>query len=461
MSDPWSGDACSLVDEFRAGRRSPLDELDATLSAIERSDLNAFSFIDADAARELAATADVSLPFGGVPVGVKELTDVRGWPQTEASVVLRDRVAKRDSTVVRRLRSSGAVPVGLTTASEFGGISLTYTKLNGATANPWSRDRTPGGSSGGSAAAVAGGLVALATGGDGGGSIRIPAAFTGLPGLKATYGRIPRGPALFVGSLTAVSGCLSRSVRDIARYLDVANGFDPRDPTSLPRVDGWEAGLGAQELRGRRVGISSDLGCAMVDDAVAARVLETALELCARAGLEVVDIPIAIPELGLEWALAGLVEVRHDLGPAYPECATELTPQIAFGLELSERMYNLERRVRIEETRTNINEAMADVFDQVDFIMTPTVVDVAFGAKGPFPTTFNGVKAGAGNNGALTIPSNIYGNPAVSIPAGTVNGLPVGLQVLAPHHRDPWLLDLALIAERELGWPKVAPNAPM
>ena len=96
MSDPWSGDACSLVDEFRAGRRSPLDELDATLSAIERSDLNAFSFIDADAARELAATADVSLPFGGVPVGVKELTDVRGWPQTEASVVLRDRVAKRD-----------------------------------------------------------------------------------------------------------------------------------------------------------------------------------------------------------------------------------------------------------------------------------------------------------------------------------------------------------------------------
>ena len=443
-----------------AGQRSPVEEMDATLAAIERSDLNAFSFVDADAARELSETADVGLPFGGVPVGVKELTDTRGWPRTEASLVLRDRVASRDSTVVARLRASGAVPVGLTTASEFGGISLTYTKLNGATANPWSLDRTPGGSSGGSAAAVAGGLVTLATAGDGGGSIRIPAAFTGLPGLKATYGRIPRGPELFVGSLTAVSGCLSRSVRDIARYLDVANGFDPRDPTSLPRVDGWEAGLGTHDLLGRRVALSPNLGCAVVDDMVSTRVMEMASELCRLAGLELVDLPVTIPELGLEWMLAGLIEVRHDLGAAYPDCAGDLTPQIKFGLELSERMYNLNRRVRVEEARTSINEVMADAFDRVDFIMTPTVVDVAFGVKGPFPTTFNGVEAGAGNNGALTIPSNVNGSPAVSIPAGTVNGLPVGLQVLAPHHREAWLLDLALLAEREMGWPMVAPSAP-
>ena len=232
MPDPWLGDASALVEAFRAGRRSPTEELEATLAAIERSDLNAFSFVAADSARAAAASADVSLPFGGVPVGVKELTDVGGWPQTEACLVLRERVAPQDATVVQRLRAAGAVLVGLTTASEFGGISLTYTKLNGATSNPWDLERTPGGSSGGSAAAVAGGLVPLATGGDGGGSIRIPAAFTGLPGLKTTYGRIPRGPDLFVGSLTASSGCLSRSVRDIARYLDVWNGFDPRDPTA-------------------------------------------------------------------------------------------------------------------------------------------------------------------------------------------------------------------------------------
>jgi aspartyl-tRNA(Asn)/glutamyl-tRNA(Gln) amidotransferase subunit A len=461
MSDPWLGDASTLVDEFRSGRRSPAEELDATLAALERSALNAFSFVAADAARAAAAAADVSLPLGGVPVGVKELTDVGGWPQTEASLVLRDRVAARDSTVVQRLRAAGAVLVGLTTASEFGGISLTYTKLNGPTRNPWDRERTPGGSSGGSAAAVAGGLVALATGGDGGGSIRIPAAFTGLPGLKTTYGRIPRGPELFVGSLTASSGCLSRSVRDIARYLDVTNGFDPRDPTSLPRVDGWETGLGAQDLRGRRAVISPDLGRAVVDAEVVAAVMDAAERLVRAAGLVRVDIPVKVPDLGLEWALAGLAEVRHDLGDAYPDCADDLTPQIAFGLRMAEQMYDLKARVRIEANRTAMNETMADLFEQVDFVITATVADVAFGKKGPFPTVFNGVEAGPGNNGALTIPSNIYGNPAISIPAGMVRGLPVGLQVLAPHHREADLLDLALVAERDLPWPATAPGAPI
>ncbi len=123
----------------------------------------------------------MSLPFGGVPLGIKELDSVAGWPATEASVALRDDVAAQDSTKVTRLRAAGAIPIGLTTSSEFGGVNLTRTKLNGATRNPWSLEHTPGGSSGGSAAAVAGGLLTLATGGDGGGSIRIPAGFTRAP----------------------------------------------------------------------------------------------------------------------------------------------------------------------------------------------------------------------------------------------------------------------------------------
>src|SRR6478752_1285919 len=245
MADaPWSGDAVSLVEAFRNGERSPVEELDATLAAIERSDVNAFSFLDPDGAREAAANADVTQPFGGVPLGVKELDNVAGWPATEASLTLRDEIADHDSTKVARLRAAGAIPMGLTTASEFGGINLTYTKLNGATKNPWNPEHTPGGSSGGSAAAVAGGLVTLATGGDGGGSIRIPAGFTGLVGLKATYGRIPLTPNAGLGAMTVTVGCLSRSVRDTARWFDVCNGRDPREPLSLPRVEGWEAGLG-------------------------------------------------------------------------------------------------------------------------------------------------------------------------------------------------------------------------
>ena len=201
---PWLGDAVSLVEAFRSGALTPSEALEESLSAIETSDLNAISHLDRDAARESAAHADLTLPFGGVPMGVKELEAVRGWPATEASLVFRSRVADHDSIQVTRLRAAGAVLVAQTTASEFGGINCTRTKLHGATHNPWEIGRTPGGSSGGSAAAVAGGLVPIASGGDGGGSIRIPAGFTGLLGLKSTFGRIPKGPHSFQPPLTVV-----------------------------------------------------------------------------------------------------------------------------------------------------------------------------------------------------------------------------------------------------------------
>jgi aspartyl-tRNA(Asn)/glutamyl-tRNA(Gln) amidotransferase subunit A len=207
MTDtPRPGDACSLVDAFRSREGSPVDELDATLAAIEGSELNAFSFVDGDAARDAAGRANVNAPFGGVPIGVKELDAVAGWPKTEASVPLKDRIAGRDSELVTRVRAAGAVLTGLTTSSEFGGVNLTRTNLNGVTRNPWQLDRTPGGSTGGGAAAVAGGLVTIGTGGDGGGSIRIPAGFTGLFGLKCTYGRIPKGPDMCVARSRPYSG---------------------------------------------------------------------------------------------------------------------------------------------------------------------------------------------------------------------------------------------------------------
>jgi aspartyl-tRNA(Asn)/glutamyl-tRNA(Gln) amidotransferase subunit A len=161
---PWQGDACGLVDEFRAGRRSPAEELAAVYSAIDASDLNAFCFLPRDDAAEAARNADVAKPFGGVPIGVKELDHVAGWPYTHASVPLRDGVSSVTSTMVERITGAGgAVLAGQTTASEFGGVNVTRTVLHGTTHNPWQHGRTPGGSSGGSAAAVAGGLVTLAT----------------------------------------------------------------------------------------------------------------------------------------------------------------------------------------------------------------------------------------------------------------------------------------------------------
>jgi Asp-tRNA(Asn)/Glu-tRNA(Gln) amidotransferase A subunit family amidase len=463
MTDtPWLGDACSLVDAFRSGERTPVEELELVLGAIERSEINAVAFVDAEGARAAAAAADPSRPFGGVPVGVKELTDVAGWPATEASLVYKDRIASKTATMVQRLADDGgAVLTGLCTASEFGGLNVSTTKLHGTTHNPWQRGKTAGGSSGGSAAAVAAGLFPIATGGDGGGSIRIPAAFNGLVGMKGTAGRIPRGPRTMISPLTVVIGCLSRSVRDTARWYDVCAGYDSRDPYSLPKVDGWERDLGTHDLKGKRVAISPTLGSAVVRDEVQAAVLEGAHALARDAGLTIVDVPVRLPGLGLEWALTNLATLKADLIDLWPACKDDLTEQIAFGLEFAEGAMNLEMSARAELARIEANETMAALFDQVDFVISATNPDVAYPAEVMANTRVGTQKVGLENNGALTIPANIYGNPAISIPVAPFEGLPVGMQVMGRHHDDALLLDLALIVERSCPWALVAPGAPV
>ena len=466
MTEPWLEDACSLVDAFRAKRLSPSEALEASLAAIATSELNAFSHVDADAARSAAASADVTLPFGGVPIGVKELEPVSGWPYTEASLVFADRTSPFDSTHVTRLRAVGAVLAGQTTASEFGGINCTSTKLHGITRNPLDIERTPGGSSGGSAAAVAGGLVPIATGGDGGGSIRIPAGFTGLFGLKSTYGRIPRGPKTLQPPLTVTVGCMARSVRDTARWFDVCNGFDPRDTLSLPRVSDWEAQLGSFDLSGKRAVVSVDLGAAIVEPRAAALVTEAAEALIRDAGLTRVDVVVQLPQGGLEWALSNLVGLVEELGDRFPGCNDDLTPEIQIGMNLAAHHFTIQSAGKADAFRVALNEQLADIFDQADFVFAATNPDTAFAAGGPMPTTVGdvdlmttyGFDKAIGNNGALTIPANLSGMPAVSIPVGTVDGAPVGLQVIGRHHEEQLLLDLARIAERERPWPLVAPG---
>ncbi len=462
---PWRGDAVSLVDAFRAGTISPAEALQESLAAIAGSDLNAFAYLDEDAATTAAAAADLERPFGGVPMGIKELEDVAGWPQTEASLVFADRIAERDSTQVARLRGAGAVLVGLTTASEFGGINCTRTNLHGATHNPWQYGKTPGGSSGGSAAAVAGGLVPIASGGDGGGSIRIPAGFTGLFGMKGTFGRIPRGPYVLHQPLTVNLGCLSRSVRDTARWFDVCNGFHPRDTLSLPRVEGYEAGLGSVDLTGKRVAVVYDLGSAVVSSKMVAVLDELVQFLIADAKLRQVDVVVAFPQGGLEWAMSNLVGLIGELGDRYPECAPLLTGEIALGMQIAQG-FTVQAAGRTELFRAAFNEQVADLFEQVDLIFCATNPDVAFDAEGPMATTVDGedliAKFGfdraISNNGALTIPANLAGLPAVSIPAGFVDGLPVGLQVIGRHHDEQVLLEVALRAERGRPWPLCAPE---
>ena len=462
MTDtPWLGDACSLVEAFRSGERKPIEELDAVLGAIGASELNAVPFVDADGARSTAGDTDVSLPFGGLPIGVKELEPVAGWPATEGSLVFADRIGDHTATMVQRLEAAGVVKVGQTAASEFGGLNVSVTRLHGVTHNPWKRGSTAGGSSGGSAAAVAGGLLPIASGGDGGGSIRIPAGFCGLVGMKGTAGRIPRGPRTGIAPLTVVIGCLARSVRDVARWYDVCSGYDARDPYSLPRIDGWERDLGTRDLRGMTAVIAPDLGSAVVHPDVEAKVREAGEALARDAGLRLVDVPVHLPGLGFEWAMSNLAQLRRELGDRWPACRDDMTLEMAFGMDMADQMFNLELAATCERERTEANERMADVFDQVDLVICATNPDVAFPADVSLNTRVGDRKVGPENNGALTIPANIVGNPAISVPAGTVDGLPVGMQIIGRHHDDALLLDLARVVERERPWPLVAPGAPL
>ena len=497
---PWTSDACSLVEAFRRKERSPAEELEATLAAIDAAELNCFSYVDAERARRICAETDVSLPFGGVPTAIKELFPYVGWPNTEASLVFKDRVADHTSRHLERLIAEGGiVPVGLTTSSEFGGLNVSVSRINGVTHNPWRRGRTCGGSSGGSSAAVAGGLVSLANGSDGGGSLRIPAGYTGLVSLKGTFGRITRAPHAYARPNTVVFGNVARSVRDVARFFDVCAGPDPWDPTTLPAVAPFEPALGTYDLKGKRAAVIPALAGAILEPGMADHIEAQAEQLIGWTGMRRVEVDVDVPNLAAHWMIGNLATLLADLGDRWPGCLAELTDEIGVGLLISQSLYNLRLAAAAEELRVYANEAMGRAFEQCDFIIAAVNPGVAFAADAPTSSTertivdtaltnqvtrkvFRGLMAGVRvisgaapklpsslvsavterfpemmAMGALTMISNLYGNPAVSIPSGLIGGLPVGLQVLGRHHEDALLLDVALAVERNQPWPLIAP----
>jgi aspartyl-tRNA(Asn)/glutamyl-tRNA(Gln) amidotransferase subunit A len=464
----WTKDAAALADEVRAGRVKASDALEESLGAIEASALNAVSYLDAEDARARAKEIDEAVArgedpglFAGVPMLMKDVHDVAGMPTTHGSIVYRGNIAKHDCTQVARLRAAGAVIVGKSTMSEFGLVAYTATKLYGVTRNPWNLERTPGGSSGGSSAAVAGGLVPIASGGDGGGSIRIPAAYTGLVGMKGTYGRIPRGPAARNGPLTQHGGPLARSVRDVARWYDVTSGYDARDPFSLPRIDGWERDLGKRETKGLRAVVTPDLGVAVLEPEVRRVVEEAAEEFVRTAGLRRVAAELHVPENATRWATAGAPSLFDDLRGHWPDCADDLTYEIKQAMLFMEN-YRVWHAASVDRFRVAINEAMADLFDEADLVLCATNPFEAYRAEGPMPAMVGEDRVGRNNNGALTIPGNVSGYPAISVPAGlTSSGMPVGLQIYARRHDDALLLDLAAQWEQARPWPLVAPGAPV
>ena len=467
MADLWKLEASELADRVRAGEISSKEVFESFAERIERynDELNAIIHLDVDAARAQAAEIDRRVsagedpgPLAGVPIGIKELESVEGWPATHASVPHKDEIAQRDGVQTGRLRGAGAVIVGLTASPEFGSTANTRSLLHGTTRNPWNLERTPGGSSGGSAASVASAILPLATASDGGGSIRIPASYSGLFGAKGTFGRIPKGGV--EASFTTSFGCVSKTVRDTARFWDCVVGADERDPYSLPHPGlSYEAAVKQAPATGLRATWSDDLGFGACDAKVAAIARDAADALVQAAGMTWTDRRVELKDMSVAWGLFNHAGTWIDVRDYWPDREDDFTPAVRAGVRDSLQRFNVKEMARAIERRQENNVLLAELFEDVDIIITPTTATTGFRAEGPAPREINGEPVKPMQFVTFTFPFNISGHPAFSLPCGfDDDGLPVGLQIVTRRHDDHVLFQLSSVFEQARPWPQIAPN---
>ena len=468
MEMPSVAEAAQLI---RSGRLSAEELTVSCLDAIERHNpgTNAFVYLDAEHARAEARAVDAAVrdgrldelgPLAGVPFGVKDLEDCAGMPTTRGSRWFAGGPPKTaDSIHVGRLRAAGAIPVGKTATPEFGAWAYTASPLLGVTRNPWNPARTPGGSSGGTAAAVSSGMVPFGTASDGGGSIRTPASFTGLVGLKNTYGRVPTFGDTHLAQ-NAVVGSLTTTVADTALLLDVMAGPDARDRTCLPAPAGSYAdAIDTIDLSRCRVTWSRDLGFATVDREVAALCEQAAGAFVAAIGTSFVNRPIELDDYIRIYASIEGVDMFVGADPEmWANRLDELDPLSAAGWPRMSAK-TLPWAASVEADRRKLVAQVAAIFDDVDLIVTPMSCMPPFAAEGPMPTEIDGTAGHGGMAVVLAMLANLVNLPAVSVPAGiTSGGLPVGLQIIGPRFREDLLLAAAARYESARPWPRHCPR---
>jgi aspartyl-tRNA(Asn)/glutamyl-tRNA(Gln) amidotransferase subunit A len=456
-----------LAQRVRQGELSAGSLVEHALDQIAQHNptINAFVAVDEDRARAGAEVVDARIaagldpgPLAGIPIGVKDLEDAAGYVTTHGSMAFASRpVATRDSPLVARLVAAGCVVVGKTNTPELGWKPDTDNSVFGPTLNPWNLDHTPGGSSGGSSAAIASGMVPLATGSDGGGSIRIPSSCCGLSGMKPSLGRVPSGGSDAPDwQHLSTKGPLARRLADVVAALDVAVGPDPSDLRSLPRPEAsWIAALDNPKPP-RRVAWSPTLGYADVDAEVLA-ICERAVETMASLGTEVVEIDTVFDADPVdEWlTLAGVYNLRTHWETRGTEAWGQVDPILAATIEGAASISALDL-VRAEDACHTLNLRLVELFHDVRLLITPTMAAVppprSLGGRGMIngKADYNWVK--------FTYPFNMTRSPAASVCAGlSSSGLPVGLQLVGPQHADLVVLRSAAALEQAMGFEALAP----
>ena len=434
-----------------------LMELHLARIAERNPELNAIVSLDEERAREGAAYADERLAAGdaplltGLPFAFKDTHEVAGWRTTWGSPLYADHVSDQDDLVVERIRTAGAVPIGKTNVPEFAAGSHTFNRVFGTTLNPVDPARSAGGSSGGAACALRAGMVPLAEGSDMGGSLRNPASFCGVVGLRPSLGRVPAWPTSNLWETLSVPGPLARDVADLALLLSVMAGPDPRVPLALGDPGRAFAPPLAGSLVGIRVGVSPDLGGLCEVDAEVAHVVETVAGACAAAGASVTR---AMPDLSLAEDVFLILRAWHFHAVFAEELAAhpdDFKPSLADNIRAGAGLTG-DDVAAAYAGRTALVGTMREWFADHDLLLVPTSQVPPFPAEQEYPTEINGRP----QETYLDWMRSAYlvsatGCPALSLPGGeTSGGLPVGVQLVAAHGADRRLLELAAAVERVL-----------
>ena len=471
-----------LQSLLRRREISPRELLEALRAQIEKVEpkIDAYLSIDFEAALKEAEKVDVDLPLGGVPIAIKDIINVTGQPCTCASKILQGYRAPYDATVICKLRAVGAIPFGKTNMDEFAMGSSTENSSVKLTRNPWDLSRVPGGSSGGSAAAVAANAAFGALGTDTGGSIRQPAALSGVVGLKPTYGRVSRfGVTAFASSLDQV-GPLTKTVRDAALIMNAMAGHDPQDSTSLnERVPDYTAALG-RELKGIRLGLPKEYMIEGIDAQVRSAI-EAAVKQFASLGAEIVDVSLPHTEYGIavyyflataeaSANLARFDGVRYGYRAKNPRDILDhygRTREEGFGPEVKRRIvlgtyvlssgYYDAYYLRAQKVRELIRQDFTKAFEKVDAIVSPTspVPAFKFGERTADPLQMYLADI-------FTNTGNLAGICGISVPCGFANvdgkQLPIGLQLLGKALDEARLFKIAHAYEQSTDWHKARPQ---